>query len=83
MASGSARRRSRLWDAGGVCHHGDRDCARAFELQSEGPTHSGASSKGKRLGSEWGKRNMQQDHARLLSDNNIVDSSLKQPAVKH
>nr|XP_023994838.1 uncharacterized protein LOC112071641 isoform X2 [Salvelinus alpinus]XP_023994839.1 uncharacterized protein LOC112071641 isoform X2 [Salvelinus alpinus] len=26
----------RLWDAGGVCHHGYRDCARAFELRSEG-----------------------------------------------
>lgn len=83
VASGSARRCSRLWDAGGVCHHGDRHCARAFELQSEGPTHSGASSKGKRLGSEWEKINMQQDHVRLVSDNNIVDSSIKHPAVKH
>ena len=61
VASGSARRCSRLWDAGGVCHHGYRDCARAFELQSEGPTHSGASSKGKRLGCRMGKINMRQD----------------------
>ncbi len=37
-----------LWDAGGVCYHGDRECARASELQSKNPADTWLKSKGKK-----------------------------------
>lgn len=37
-----------LWDAGGVCCPGDRECARASELQSKNPADTWLKSKGKK-----------------------------------
>lgn len=49
MASSAAGTRGPLWDAGGVCYHGDGAGPRADELQSEGSAHTGTQVQGQYL----------------------------------
>lgn len=46
VAGRAAGARGSLWDAGGICHHGDRAGTRADVLQSEGSAHHGTQSQG-------------------------------------
>lgn len=61
-----------LWDAGGVCNHGDRDSARASQLQSKNSADIWLKSKGKKYHSTWKQQTFRNHHVNDWAFREIV-----------